>query len=594
MGDFSDAQKAFLEGVGRGLAVARAAGTASAASSTAVSAPVGAGPESIHQAARERTIAAGRGLTREEEAKRDLPPLDMWDELVANAGRDAFPKGIDVYRYKFHGLFQVAPAQDAFMCRLRIPNGILDAGKFAALADLAERHGGGYADVTTRANLQIREIGAADAVQLLQGLAEAGLTSRGAGADNVRNITGSPTAGIDPVEIHDTRPLGLALHHAILNHRELYGLPRKFNVAFDGGGTLGALEDTNDLGFAARQALARDGSLANVHFRVAVGGITGHGDFAADLGVAIAPSQCTNVATAILRVFIAHGDRSDRKRARLKYVLEKMGREAFLAAVESELGTALPRLSLGECAPRAPRRRGAHAGFHPQRDPHRVYAGVVLPAGRISAAQMRGLAGIARTFGSGALRLTVWQNVIVSDLAASDEFAVESALQAIGLTARASAVRAGMVACTGSAGCKFSAGDTKRDALAIVAHLESRLHVDLPLNIHVTGCPHSCAQHVVGDLGLLATKVVTDDDREIAAYHLYAGGGFGETQGLGREFLRDVEVADVPLALERLLAAWLTRRTRADETFEAFARAHSTDELHRFATTDAGAKRFAA
>src|SRR5205807_798167 len=268
-------------------------------------------------------------------------------------------------------------------------------------------YGGGYAHVTTRANLQVREIAPQHTIRILERLAEAGLTSRGAGADNIRNITCNPTAGIDPAELYDTRPLGLALYHAILNHRELYGLPRKFNIAFDGGGSVASLEDTNDVGFSAVRASGE------VRFRVAVGGITGHGEFAGDLGVAIAPEQCVPVALAIVRVFIDEGDRTDRKRARLKYVLDRMGRERFLAELEKRLPAPLPRLALADCEPRPPLKRGAHVGFHPQQQAGQVYCGVALPVGRMSVAQMLSLADIAERYGTGSIRLTLWQNMII-------------------------------------------------------------------------------------------------------------------------------------------------------------------------------------
>src|SRR5205807_1138783 len=212
--------------------------------------------------------------------------------------------------------------------RLRNPNGIIDAPKLRTVAAIAEEFGGGYAHVTTRANLQVREIGAQHTLRILERLAEAGLTSRGAGADNIRNITGNPTAGIDPLELYDTRPLGLDLYHAILNHRELYGLPRKFNIAFDGGGGIASLEDTNDIGFSAVRVGPGKAMPEGVYFRVAVGGVTGHGDFARDLGVLVAPEQCVPVAVAIVRVFIDEGDRTDRKRARLKYALDRRHRQA--------------------------------------------------------------------------------------------------------------------------------------------------------------------------------------------------------------------------------------------------------------------------
>ena len=573
-GEFSETQKDYLEGLGRGLAVARGA------VSPGASAP--GGPERIHFLAQDRVVASGGKLTREEEAKRAKHPFDMWDEIAANAARGEFPKGTDVFLYKFHGLFHVAPAQNSFMLRLRNPNGIIDAYKLRVVAAIAEEFGGGYAHVTTRANLQIREIGPQACLRVLERLAEAGLSSRGAGADNIRNITGNPTAGVDPQEIVDTRPLGLALYHTILNHRELFGLPRKFNIAFDGGGAVASLEDTNDIGFSAVRVGPGAGVPQGVYFRVAVGGITGHGEFAGDLGVAIAPEQCVPVAVAIVRVFIDEGDRTDRKRARLKYVLERMGPEAFLAAVEKRLPAPLARLPASECEPRPPLARGAHIGFHAQKQPERVYCGVALPVGRIDAAQMRGIADLAERFGSGTIRLTVWQNLIVSDIAQADRGAVESALAAIGLNARATAIGAGVVACTGNTGCKFSASDTKRHAAAIIEHLDARVALDAPLNIHVTGCPNSCAQHAIGDIGLLATKIAVGDT-ETEGYHLLVGGGFGERRGLAREIAKAVPAEGIPRVLERLLRGYLERRASPNETFQAFAMRHSAQALRDLA-----------
>ena len=574
--EFDAAQKEYLEGLARGIAAARSS-----------NAPEGTqapgGPERIHHVAQDRTVAAGGKLTREEEAKRAKHPFDMWDEISANAARGEFPKGTDVFLYKFHGLFHVAPAPNAFMCRLRNPNGMLDAPKLRAIAAIAEEFGAGYAHVTTRANIQVREIGPQHPRNVLERLAEAGITSRGAGADNVRNITGNPTAGIDPVELIDTRPLGLALHHAILNHRELYGLPRKFNIAFDGGGSVASLEDTNDIGFSAVRVGEGRAVPAGVYFRVAVGGITGHGDFASDLGVVVPADQCLPVAVAILRVFIDEGDRTDRKKARLKYVLDRMGLAAFLEAVEKRLPQPLPRLTAADCEPRPPLARGAHVGFHPQKQAGKVYCGVALAAGKMTSAQMRGLATIAERFGSGSIRLTPWQNLILADMKASDHLAVERALREIGLTAHVSQARAGIVACTGNTGCKFSASDTKRHALALADHLDANLLLDTPLNTHLTGCPHSCAQHYIGDIGLLGAKVAAGGESEVEGYHVFVGGGFAERRALAREILRDVPADTLPATIERLLRSYVAHRSSPAETFQSFASRHSVEELRAFA-----------
>jgi ferredoxin-nitrite reductase len=572
--DFTEEQKLYLEGLGRGLAVARGARPAPGSTEPA-------GPERIHFAAQNRVLAAGGKLVKEEEAKRAKHPFDMWDEIAANAIKGEFPKGTDVFLYKYHGLFYVAPAQDAFMLRLRNPNGIIDAHKLRAVAAIAGDYGGGYAHVTTRANLQVREIAPKHALNVLERLAESGLTSRGAGADNIRNITGNPTAGIDPLELYDTRPLGLELYHAILNHRELFGLPRKFNIAFDGGGGVASLEDTNDIGFSAVRVAAGKAMPEGLYFRVAVGGITGHGDFARDLGVLIAPEQCVQVAVAIVRVFIDEGDRTDRKRARLKYVLDRMGLEQFLLETEKRLAAPLLRLPLAECEPRPPLARGAHVGFHPQKQAERVYCGIALPVGKMTVTQMRAIADISERYGSGTIRLTPWQNLIASDIAETDRAAVAAALTAIGLSAEASSIRAGIVACTGNAGCKFSASDTKRHALAIADHLDACLKVDAPLNIHLTGCPNSCAQHYVGDIGLLATKIAAED-ADIEGYHLFAGGGFGDRRGLGHEILRDIPADEVPHVLERLLRAYLNRRASPEENFQGFAKRQGAEALRKF------------
>ena len=566
---FSEEQKQYLEGFLGGVMARRAAQVALAPPSAAATAD-------IHRAAQDRAVARGGKLTPEEQAKREFHPLDLWDAMRENVAAGRFPKGLDVFRHKFHGLFYVAPAQNAFMCRLRMPNGILRAHQLAGLADLAERFGGGYADVTTRANLQIREIGAAHALDMLNGVQDLGLTSRGAGADNIRNITGSPTAGIDAQELIDTRPLTRELHHYILHHRELYGLPRKFNIAFDGGGAVAVLEDTNDIGFAAIAVAEGNGVPAGIYFRLLLGGITGHGDFASDAGVLVRPEQCLSVAVAVLRVFIAEGDRTDRQRARLKYVLDRLGLERFLAETEALLPAPLTRLPLASCLPRGTVLKHGHIGIHAQRQAGLSYIGVVLPVGRISAVQMRGLAALAERHGSGTLRLTVWQNLLISDIPEAALPAAKAALEALGLDWRANAIRGALVACTGNAGCKFSATDTKGQALALAHHLESRLALDQPVNIHLTGCPHSCAQHYVGDIGLLGAKL---GEEAVEGYAIYIGGGTGSERGLAREIYPALPMAEVPGRIEGLLRLYLARRHDAAESFLDFTRRQSLDAL---------------
>jgi ferredoxin-nitrite reductase len=582
MSEFDDQQKQWLQGFVSGIEARKAADKLTNRASSPTAQPIG--PDALQYAAQDRATAAGGKLVAEETAKRQRHPLDRWDEVVGRAEAGQFPKGIDVFLTKYQGLFYVAPAQDAFMCRLRIPNGILNAWQMRGLADAADSFGGGYADVTTRANLQIREIGAAHAVDMLLAIQALGLTSRGSGADNIRNITGSPTAGIDPQEIHDTRPLCREMHHYILNHREMYGLPRKFNIAFDGGGRVPVLEDTNDIGFVACQVTGGAEFEPGVHFRLQLGGITGHHDFAFETGILLKPEECVKVAGAVVRAFIAHGDRTNRLKARLKYVLDRMGREAFVAEVEKEHGSPLRRAAGAEVAPRPMADKGGHVGVHDQKQAGLNYLGLVLPVGRLTSEQMRGLAEISERFGSATLRLTVWQNLLISDVADRDVGIVIAAINALGLGVEASAIRRGLVACTGNAGCKFSASNTKGHALRLADYLEARLAVELPVNIHLTGCHHSCAQHYVGDIGLLACKVEQGDE-SVEGYHVYIGGGAASTaeQAMARDYAQSVAFDDLPPLLERLLAAWLAHRRAPGESFFEFCRRHEIAQLRELA-----------
>src|SRR3954454_2755842 len=367
-GEFTAEQRRYLEGFASGVLVGRQArntgqavniaGGASAPAAKTEAEPVG--PDAVAIKAQDRTVKEGKKLSDQEKFKRELHPFDGYEKLKAQAEQNEAPKPPDNFRWRFYGLFYVAPAQNSYMCRLRLPNGILKHWQFAGLADLAERYGGGYSHITTRANIQIREIEPNNAVAMLEAIQDLGLCSRGSGADNIRNVTGTPTAGIDPQELFDTRPYAREWHFHILNDRSLYGLPRKFNVAFDGAGTIAVLEDTNDIGFAAVEVKDGFGAVPGVWFRLALGGITGHRDFARDTGVIVKPADATKVADAIVRVFSEHGDRINRNKARMKYVLDAIGFDKYLALVEEKLGWNLVRVSAEAVALRPVFDRAAH------------------------------------------------------------------------------------------------------------------------------------------------------------------------------------------------------------------------------------------
>ncbi|MGA7323098.1 MAG: NirA family protein [Rhodomicrobium sp.] len=582
--EFTTEQKHYLEGFASGLALAKGAKSNGAAEGGA-SEPQG--PDAPHIAAQNRAIEAGGKLSDPEKWKREGHPFDAYERLKDQAAQNEFPKPPDNFRWRFYGLFYVAPNQIAYMCRLRIPNGILNHWQLAGVAGIAERYGGGYAHVTTRANLQIREIEAKNAVAIVEAVQDLGLCSRGSGADNIRNVTGTATAGIDPQELIDTRPFAREWHFHILNERALYGLPRKFNVAFDGAGRIPTLEDTNDIGFQAVRVREGFGIEQGVYFRLALGGITGHKDFARDTGVIVKPADATRVADAVVRLFIDSGNRTDRTKARLKYVLDDWGFEKFLSAMEEKLGGPLLRVKGEALEPQPAFDRLSHIGVHRQKEPGLLWVGMAVPVGKITVRQMQRVAQIAREMGDGDIRLTVWQNLLISGVPEAKTPAVEAALEEIGLPARATSIRAGLIACTGNTGCRFAASDTKGHAEAIAAYLEPRISIDSPVNIHLTGCPNSCAQHYIGDIGLLAARVaVSDEGDTVEGYHIYAGGGFGPDARLGQEVARDVKAEDAPKIIERLLRFYTHRRSGPEETFADITRRCESAELQAVAAQD--------
>jgi ferredoxin-nitrite reductase len=256
--------------------------------------------------------------------------------------------------------------------------------------------------------------------------------------------------------------------------------------------------------------------------------------------------------------------------------VDKWGIDKFIAETEKRLAFPLLRVSSEECEPRNVVDRAGHTGVHPQSQQGLHYIGVSVPVGRLPVSQMRAVADIAEEFGSGALRLTVWQNLILPNIPAERiDLAVEC-LHAAGLESTAGGVLRGTVACTGNRGCRYAATDTKAHAVELANLLDARFKIDQPVNLHVTGCPHSCAQHYVGDIGLLGTKIKGKE-----GYQVVVGGGSDQDQGLAREIIPSVAYSDLPPMLESLFAAYVEQRS-PDESFLEFSRRHSIPELQSF------------
>lgn len=521
-------------------------------------------------------------LIFEERVKRELHPLDAFPRLLEYASANKAPEKDDLFRFKWNGLFFLTPNKEAYMARLRIPGGALKSFQLREIAKVAQQLTTGYVQITTRANLQIRLIEPKNAPEFLRRIQSVGLHTRGAGADNIRNITANPTAGIDPHELIDVMPLCEELAQIIINDRSFYDLPRKFNIAYDGDGLIGTVEDTNDIGAKAVRVSASAGIPGvepGIYFRIALGGATGHKAFAKDLGVLVKPGELNRVIVALVRVFIANGNRTDRKKARLKHLLETWTLDQYLAETEKELGHLLLRVPADATAIEYPGQNlpHSHVGAFPQKQKGLHYIGATLPVGQITPKQMLRLAEIADLFGSGEVRLTVWQNFIIPDIADAYVETVKKALKKLGFATEQSHLRSGLIACTGNSYCKYAQVNTKGHAMELANYLEKKLSLDQPINIHLTGCPHSCAQHYMGDIGLLGTKVKVSGE-SVEGYHVFVGGGFGKHQAVGRQVFTGVAFGDLPLTLEKMLRGYLRNRQEG-ESFQSFTQRHDLNTL---------------
>jgi len=595
VGEFTAAQKEYLQGFLAGVA-ARVPFVSETGAGQFTADPASGGQ---NLAAPAETIHGTpvADVCKQELWKHQEHGLDCWDRILAHAEANKMPNEEDTFRFRFYGLFNVSPAQNSFMLRCRIPAGELTSAQLAGLAEIANDHGNGKAAITTRSNFQIREIAPKDLVNTYTRLQQLGLTSRGSGVDNVRNVTASPTAGFDPQELLDVRPFAHALHHYILNHRDLYDLPRKFNVAFEGGGAVDTVADTNDIGFMAVSVPPRsrpssskpaednsrtkiedeDELKPGIYFRVELCGITGHKQFAKDCGIIIKPGEAVAVAAAMLRVFSEHGDRTDRKKARLKYLVDKWGVEKFLAETQKKLAFPLIKLAPELCERRPPSIPHGHIGVYRQKQVGKNYIGVVIPVGVMTTKQMRRLAEIAANYGSGNIRLTPWQNLLIPDVPDAFVETVKRQLVRMGFHYEATNVLGGLVACTGNTGCKWASTDTKGQAITLGAHLNKTVKLDQPINIHLTGCPNSCAQHYMGDIGMQGVKVNAGGS-SVEGYNIVFGGGFGHTQGVAKQVFTGISFNEMPTLLEKVLKVYQARRN-SGESFAEFTRRHEVKQL---------------
>jgi len=464
-----------------------------------------------------------------------------------------------------------------FMLRIRIPNGLLTSEQARVIADLSEQHGRGVADLTVRQNVQLHWVAIESLPDVLERLWSVGLTTTGACGDVARNITGCPLAGLDGHEIVDASPLALEIDRQLGGNAEFYNLPRKFKISITGCRSWCSYPEINDVGLTATTR-RRDGR-TEIGFSLRVaGGLSTDPHLGIRLNAFIQWDQVIPVVRGVAEIFRASEVlRQSREKARLKFLFLEHGwtAESFLEELQRQIGFNLDPAEEEEVPADYHR---DHVGIHAQKQPGLSYVGASVLRGRITPQQLRTAAGLAERYADGHVRNTIMQNLLIVNVPNDRAALVAAELTAVGLPVRGSVFARGTVACTGSEFCKLALTETKGFARWLSEELEDRLPgFQEQLRLNITGCPNSCGQHWIADIGIEGKKI-KKDGRMVDAYYFCVGGSVGEFASIARPVGYRCAAAEVPDAIERLLLGFNELREPGENLRQFFAR-NSNDDL---------------
>ena len=521
-------------------------------------------------------------------------PWDAWDEVRAFArdGRDSvLPEWAGLY-FKWWGVYTQGDgigvtggvggegkATEYFMMRIGLPNGILTSAQLRVIADLTAKHARNLADITTRQNIQLHWLTIASLVEVVDALTAVGLSPKGACGDVVRNVTGCPLAGLDGHEIHDVSPLAQEIAHKLTANPEFYNLPRKFKISATGCPLWCSYPEINDLSLIAMRN-PRDGEEIGYALRVG-GGLSTEPHMAVRIPAFIRQDQAYAVCEATCRIFKEQSElRENRTRARIKYLFMRHGwtAESFLAALEEKLGYSLEKLSedgAGEAVPDDVYRD--HIGVTRQRQQGLSAVGASVLRGRLSGDQLLRLAELSERVGSGELRTTIMQNILIVNVPNEKVQGLVEELRTIDLHVEVTPFWRGAIACTGTEFCKLAIAETKAFSKWLVSEMEERLpSFDQQIKLHVTGCTNSCGQHWIADIGLEGKKI-KKDGVSVDAFFFCVGGAVGRNARAGRPLGYRAAADEVPAAIERLLRGYLAARRGGEDLQSYFGRTADED-----------------
>ncbi|HSZ63671.1 MAG TPA: nitrite/sulfite reductase [Terriglobales bacterium] len=541
------------------------------------------------------TAATETKAQRVERLKRSKNPWEGLDE-IRRFSREGFgsipPEWLGIY-FRWWGVYTQGDgagvtggksgegkALQCFMVRIRIPNGLLSSGQLRTVAELTRRYAHGIADITVRQNIQLHWVTIEQLPDVLEALARVGLNTMSACGDVTRNVTGCPVAGVDADEICDASPLALEAARMLSGNSDFYNLPRKFKISIAGCRVWCPYPEINDVGLTATTRLLHGAREIGFSLRVA-GGLSTEPYLAACLNAFVLWNQVLPTIKGIAELFRdSEVLREHRERARLKFLFLRHGwtAESFLDELQRRVGFRFDP-GVDDSAPADVYRD--HVGIHAQKQTGLCYVGAAVLRGRITAEQMQAAADLADRFAGGELRTTNMQNLLIVNVPQLNADSLAKELDAIGLRVGGSPFYRGTIACSGTEFCKLAITETKSFSRWLVEELEERLPgFDQQLKLHVTGCPNSCGQHWIADIGIDGKKMKVDG-QFVDAYYFCLGGALGLHQSTARLTGYRCPATEVPDAIERLLRHYLDARQSNENLRQFFAR-HSDTELREF------------
>jgi len=515
-------------------------------------------------------------MNENERIKKEKDGLDVFEDILgyAKSGFESIHPD-DFTRMRWYGLYQQRPNEGHFMMRIKVPSGHLSSDQLRAVADITRIYARGITDITTRQNFQFHWLTIQDLPDIFDRLSRVGISTSGACGDIFRNVTGCPVAGIDPDEVFDARPWVHSINDFFENNKEYSDLPRKFKTSIAGCPLHCSQPEINDIGATAIKRLRANGE-EEFGFQVRVGGgLSARPHFAKRLNMFVPQDRLLSVFAAVTAIFRDNGNRENRKKARLKFLVDDWGIERFEEEVRSRLDW---KPDLGDQWPEPRKNFRDHIGVHAQKQNGVYWVGTAVLSGRLNDEQVATAARIADEYGKGSIRTTNQQNLLFPDIPQASVETVQRALEAVGLDVEASPFRRVAVACTGNEFCNLALTETKRLIVDIVEHLEATISIDEPIRINLNGCPNSCGQHHIGDIGLQGCLVKQGGGVSVEGYDLFLGGRLGADSKFVRPIWRKVPATNVKYAIENLLHGYADTREVEDD-FGSFVDRHSDDEL---------------